>query len=553
MDSEGNPETRATDGRVSDRTLERLHRTTNELYASTSIRNCTQLTVDAAIDVLGFDWCIVASADEDSGYFEIVSTAGGTTLEVGDKPLETGEGIVGKVFEQGEPEIVHDVTSTEEDDPLDDRIESAVTIPIGEWGVFQALGTEPEAFDDSDLQLLELLVTPMTTTIERIQTEQRLREQKRTLERQNRRIEALHSVSTEMKKATDRKEIFDLFIAAVEDVLEIVICTLDERDGDVLKTRAVGSEMDLEDFYTEIRLDTPNSVATDTYERGETIRIDDLNETEYRAANSAYRSLISVPLGEWGIFQAATTEVGAFDETDKQLIELLADSTEAAVERIERERELQQRAEKLRQQNEQLDRFASRLSHELRNPLSVLETRVLLARETGEVDHFDHVERSIRRMDRLIDDTLALARGHEVEVEKEVIDLAEVTRTSWNGLRTPEMELTVDVTREIHADEDRLYQLLANLFRNAVEHAGTDVTVTVGDLPDGFYVADDGPGIQPEQRNEVLAPGSSGLHHGTGLGLAVVQKMARAHDWSLAVTESEDGGAQFEFRGVQFA
>jgi len=49
-------------------------------------------------------------------------------------------------------------------------------------------------------------------------------------------------------------------------------------------------------------------------------------------------------------------------------------------------------------------------------------------------------------------------------------------------------------------DRSRLRQLLENLLRNAVEHGGENVTVTVGNLPDGFYVADDGPGIPPDRQ-----------------------------------------------------
>ncbi|WP_274326146.1 ATP-binding protein [Halosimplex sp. XZYJT29] len=59
------------------------------------------------------------------------------------------------------------------------------------------------------------------------------------------------------------------------------------------------------------------------------------------------------------------------------------------------------------------------------------------------------------------------------------------------------------------ADGDRLPQLLENLFRNALEHGGDDVRITVGDLDDGFYVADDGPGIAGDVRDRVFDSGFS--------------------------------------------
>jgi signal transduction histidine kinase len=82
---------------------------------------------------------------------------------------------------------------------------------------------------------------------------------------------------------------------------------------------------------------------------------------------------------------------------------------------------------------------------------------------------------------------------------------------------------------------------------DAVEHgddAGS-VTVRVHDTPDGIAVADDGPGIPPEEREGVFGPGYTTAHAGTGFGLAIVREIANAHGWSASVEESDDGGARF--------
>lgn len=553
MDSNRGAESASATQGLDKRTLERLHRATTDLYAADSIEECTQQTVSAAIDILGFDRCLIATADEDAERFELVATAGDTVLDAGARPLELGEGVLGAVFEDGESRIDSETSTVDDAEPVDDSIESVLTIPVGEWGVFQALGTDTNAFTEEDRRLLELLVTPLSTTIERIQRESALRERTEELARQNGQIEAIHAVSTAMKFTAEIDDICDMFVETVEQILDITVCSLDERDDDVLKTRAVCSGMALEDFYTETPLDQPNSLAVETYDSGETIVVDDLNETAYRAANSEYRSLVSVPLGEWGVFQAAATERDAFDQADRRIIELLADAAEAAIQRVDRQTELQRRARKLEAQNEQLDRFASRLSHEMRNPLSVLEARLSLARDTGVEEHFEHMDRSIRRMSRLIEDTLALARDGVIDVAVDPVSLSDLAWVYWDGIRTPHTNLEVTTDATILADEDRLHQLLSNLFRNAVEHTGRGVTVTVGDLSDGFYVEDDGSGIAPADREAVLMTGTSEMAHGTGLGLAVVRRVAEAHGWSLRLTESDDGGARFEFRDVMFA
>jgi len=83
-----------------------------------------------------------------------------------------------------------------------------------------------------------------------------------------------------------------------------------------------------------------------------------------------------------------------------------------------------------------------------------------------------------------------------------------------------------------------------------VEH--DPLEITVGRLPDGFYVADDGPGIPPDERDRVFEPGHSTSEDGTGYGLWIVEEIVTAHGWTVDATESATGGARFEITGVEF-
>jgi signal transduction histidine kinase len=85
---------------------------------------------------------------------------------------------------------------------------------------------------------------------------------------------------------------------------------------------------------------------------------------------------------------------------------------------------------------------------------------------------------------------------------------------------------------------------------DSVEHGGPDVTITVGDLADGFYVTDDGPGIPEDDRELVFESGYSTASDGTGFGLSIVERLASAHGWEVRVTDAADGGARFEITGV---
>lgn len=188
------------------------------------------------------------------------------------------------------------------------------------------------------------------------------------------------------------------------------------------------------------------------------------------------------------------------------------------------------------------------MSHDLQSPLNVAQTRVKLARDEREWDHIDDVAQAHNRMEALIDDLLTLARKGNSISELEEVALAEISESCWETIVSPNATLATEVNKTIEADPSRLKQLLGNLFRNAVEHAGDEVTVTVGELvdSDGFYVADDGSGIPDDERDAVFDAGYSTSNEGTGFGLTIVQGVAQAHDWDVRVADNKDGGTRFE-------
>ena len=218
---------------------------------------------------------------------------------------------------------------------------------------------------------------------------------------------------------------------------------------------------------------------------------------------------------------------------------------------------------RIERENERLDEFASIVSHDLRNPLNVLSGYLRLARETGAESYFDRCERALDEMEQLIEDVLTLAKQGEAVGSFERVRLGDLAARYGEetfgsadgedafggaGDETVPVEVAVEADGEILADPGRVRQLLGNLFRNADEHGGG--RVVVGDQPDGFYVADDGPGIDADERGQVFENGYTTSETGTGFGLSIVQRIAEAHGWDVTVTEGERGGARFEFTGV---
>lgn len=233
-------------------------------------------------------------------------------------------------------------------------------------------------------------------------------------------------------------------------------------------------------------------------------------------------------------------------------------------ERVERE-------EELRRQNDRLEAFAEIVSHDLRNPLGVAKGYLDLARETGESDPLEEVEYSLDRMEDIIMDVLTIARQGQAIEETGPQDLHDIVEEAWGNVSSPDANLALEGNLSFQANRSRMLRMLENMFRNAMEHAGDDVTVTVGrftapavaspaageegrlpedldgdDAVTGFYVEDDGEGIPEAQRGEIFSSSFSTGGDGLGIGLWVVKEVVDAHGWTIEATASEDGGARFE-------
>lgn len=365
-------------------------------------------------------------------------------------------------------------------------------------------------------------------------------------------LETLHDRTRELLRADTRERIADLTAQTAKDVLgyPITVVRLLSDDGTHLDPVAATEEAD-EILGERPRYRVGEGTAGKAFLAGEARIYQDLRTVDDGYDRGEARSGLFVPIGDCGVLAIGETEVGALSQEDFQLARVLAANVEVAIDRLEREQEL-------KRQNERLENFASVISHDLLGPLNVARGRLDLLE--GDPARIDPIRAALDRMEQLIDDVLALARQGRTVDETTSVDLETVVRRSWSNVDTGAARLTVETSKTIQADPARLPQIFENLFRNAVSHGTPDaeaqsgdavVTVTVGELPNGFFVADDGPGIPDEQRSQVFEAGFTTGDTGTGLGLAIVRDIAKAHGWEIEVTESDAGGAQFEFTGVR--
>ena len=211
--------------------------------------------------------------------------------------------------------------------------------------------------------------------------------------------------------------------------------------------------------------------------------------------------------------------------------------------------------------------FVSDASHELRSPLTVLRGRIEQLADNS-VDRAaveaeaDELMKEVRRMERLTDDMLTLAkaeRGGLVQPRRVPIDdFVEDLRRDLPLLGSRHYHVESTLHGELEADPDRLAQVLRNLVTNAVRHTGSDghIDVSIGSQNGAaiFAVADDGTGIEPNQLDRIFDrfhrtdEGRSRAEGGSGLGLAIARAIVEAHGGTISASSTPGQGATIRFR-----
>jgi heavy metal sensor kinase len=213
--------------------------------------------------------------------------------------------------------------------------------------------------------------------------------------------------------------------------------------------------------------------------------------------------------------------------------------------------------------------FVADASHELRNPLAVIQTNtdVALQEETVGPDvraRLEAVRRATERMRRLVDDLLALARLELASGTRTSVDLGEVVDEVGDELdplarsHSLALETAVEPGLLVVADRDAVKRALANLVDNAFRHSPDHGAVRVAAARENGWavlsVADDGPGLSPAEQELVFErfwradTSRSRESGGAGLGLAIVRRIAESHGGDVSVTSAPGAGATFEIR-----
>lgn len=213
----------------------------------------------------------------------------------------------------------------------------------------------------------------------------------------------------------------------------------------------------------------------------------------------------------------------------------------------------------------EIERYLAVVSHELESSLLVLTSSLGLLRESGsppsseQEEHLERIDRTAERMKRMLSGVRKFAwTGREMEIGlvpfRHVVDEA-LEMLSQNIEERSAQVIVEDPLPIVRGDRDQLVQLVQNILSNAIKFAPDGGRVTVSATRAGrswvIAIADQGPGILPENRERVFEPfrrlRETGHVEGTGLGLAICKRVADNHAGSLTIEEADGGGARFLF------
>jgi two-component system sensor histidine kinase/response regulator len=245
--------------------------------------------------------------------------------------------------------------------------------------------------------------------------------------------------------------------------------------------------------------------------------------------------------------------------------EILRSKVAVFLELYESRRALAEAVEANKVTMAELDAFNYSVSHDLRAPLRPLDGfSVALLEDYGDKlddagrDYLLRIRAAAHRMSQLIDDLLQLSRMTRTEMIRGEVDLAKLAKDTIDELRANEpgrhVEFVCLEDAKVEGDARLLRIALENLLRNAWKFSAkvAHARIELGKKDDAFFVRDNGAGFDKAHAGRLFQPfqrmHSSAQFEGTGIGLAIVQRIVRRHGGTIWAEAAVDQGATFFFQ-----
>ncbi len=520
--------------KMSNEKIKRLHDEVTNFGKCESEEEIYDLMVQASEKILDFEVCGVDIVEDD----EFVPKAFSTEIEDGFIRRKVEEaGISRKVYQNKESLLIEDRRDVDFSKPVVSDYRSSITIPLGDFGFYQALSTEVGAFDERDLEFAEILVNHATEAINRLKSEKELKRSKEKVER-------LHQASAELESCQSEDDVYECAVKAAENILDFDMCGFDAVKGDKFVAKSTSSGVPEEGYVSKPIEEGGTSKRT--YLNQESYLIKDLTEEEKaNPVKSDYRSIISLPVDEYGIFQAVSTEVGHFDEDDLKIAELLISHVTEALKRIKTE----MREEFLH----------SLLRHDVGNKAQITQGYLQLMEKREPPEEIkEYLEKAKRVTKNSIEVIEKVRKLRNIEKKDEIseIELTPIIDEVISKYEAQLGEKGIGLERKRCDSKVQggslLEELFSNLIENSIRHSNCEEIRIYSRIEEDeciVSVEDDGNGISDDMKDKIFEKGfTEGEDGGTGLGLYMVKEIAESYGGSVEVVDSEMGGARFDVK-----
>ncbi len=552
--------------------LNLLYQVSNVIHSTLEPEEALQLIVREAVRLMRASSGSVALINPTNGFLEIQAWEG-LPAHAGRLKLRVGEGITGWVTRLGQPARVGNVQADPRYVMVRPEVRSEMAVPLavrGEIsGVINVDSDRPEAFSESDLELLAELAVQAAKVIQNTWLYEQLRLKARLLE-------SLVSVGQTINSTLNLDEALKVITREACHLMETKMCSLllvdAERAGLDLRAHFGAGQA----YLGKPRLSVTESLLGTVVRRKKPLQVENVQtSSRYQHVDIAQEeglvSLLSVPLlfaGEAiGTLNVYSGQLHLFSNEEIRILSALAELSAIAIEKARLYERIVDIEEQLRQ-NEKLSALgllAAEVAHEIRNPLTVMKMLyhsldLNFPLTDPRAKDVQIMGEKMDQLNKIVEQILDFARSNEpqiapVDVNTVLEELSLLTRHKLHQQQVEFVKYLAPDLPPILADAAHLEQAFLNLTLNAVQAMpkGGRLTVTtravqtedVGTMLPQIVIefTDTGEGMTPERQKQAFASLlNTSKQGGTGLGLAIVRRVVEAHQGTVSIRSQSGEG-----------
>ncbi len=357
----------------------------------------------------------------------------------------------------------------------------------------------------------------------------------------------LDEIARKLKMAKSKDEIYEIAIQNIYRVLNLYnSAILEIKDHTLVIVKSRGY------VNPDIKLDVESKRGITAWVARNNLPYyspntdeDPLYITGVRGAKCEYATPISIDDEVYGVLDVQKDEPYSISEDDMKLIDLLANNMAVALRSLEIQKDL----EKAKNLQELMLHI---VSHDLKNPLAVIEGYIDLMKEGFDPSYLDAMQMAVEEASSIIEKARLFSKlgAGKIEEERKLIDLKDEFENVASLLshKYPSGKINIAADKiEIYAFPI-IKEVFTNIIDNAFKYGAKNVDISLVDKNENveIRIADDGPGIPKELRNTIFnAFETLSKKKGSGLGLSIVKMIVEMHDGKVWVEENKPKGSVF--------